>query len=116
MIHKVKAPFMSRHGQFVEGEHTLCIGIDFSTINKEKTHRFTIGKNDDVVYEITLEKIVNVAQIWESPKNKKVFITPVNECKIISQTNSMEDVSALSAMAQMPEKNWEELRKKLHQK
>lgn len=80
-IHRVKAPFNSRYGQFERGRQSLCVGLDLGAINHSETIRCYLGGNIDIGYEISTAKAVEVAtrfhSFWTNKAGKTVAILPL---------------------------------------
>lgn len=85
-IHHVKAPFMSRRGQFEEDKQTLVIGLDINALKKKEIIRVYLGGNEKTYYEIdtTRAKELNqkYGQMWTSPRGKLVAILPIKDFKV----------------------------------
>lgn len=78
--HYVKAPFMSRPGQFEPGKQTLCVGIDKSLAEKTNGFRIFLGKNKKVCYIISALDVLTIGQLWKNPKGIEVMIIPIDKC------------------------------------
>lgn len=80
--HRVKAPFMSRLGQFEEGKQTLSVGLSVSVLQKEKTINVFLGKSNNY-YVIDCVKALEIANnknsFWTNKQGKSVAIIPLNK-------------------------------------
>lgn len=80
-IHLVKAPFMSKLGQFEENKHTLCIGLDCIALESTEKYRCYLGKNRKAYFEIDTVKAFEVARkyksFWKNRKGRVVAILPL---------------------------------------
>ena len=80
--HCIKAPFMSKEGQFESGKHTLCVGLEVNALRTWGTYRVYIGLNKKDYYDITYDEALKVYQkhgknaLWKKGYHK-VFILPL---------------------------------------
>lgn len=80
MIYRLRAPFMSRIGQFEEGKHTLVCGVLESVILTGKGNFVMTLGNSETEYTLPMEKLKGVRHtIWVNPQGKRVWIIPVSE-------------------------------------
>lgn len=85
MRYKLKAPFMTRRGQFDKGKQTLVCGVLEEVIltgEPQSTLEMTMGKST-TIYRLTCQQLRNARHtVWTNPKGKRVWVIPVSEFKM----------------------------------